>query len=284
MSCSSNTFFQSHDPGVNPVLPELLDPVEALCERAGAEILEIFSASMKVKEKADLSPVTAADLAAHRILADGLTQLLDLPVLSEEGELPSFDQRRQWQRYWLIDPLDGTRQFVRGSSDFSVNVALIDRGKPVLGFVHLPAHDRAYRAALGGGAMVRNASHPWRSMAPRPAQQPLRICVSSSRGGERQGTLVDRLAPAVLDLKGSSWKSCLVAEGLADLYPRFGPTCEWDTAAAQCIVEEAGGFLTDFDLKPLLYNQHNSIINRDFLVFGDPATGERVQRLMSVSQ
>ncbi len=262
-------------------LHSLLGQVETLCGLAGTEIMKVYQQTMKVQEKSDSSPVTEADLAAHSVLLRGLSRLLDLPVLSEEGDMPSLETRRGWSRYWLIDPLDGTRQFIRGSKDFSVNVALVEHHQPVLGFVHLPAHGISYRAAKGHGSERNINKGGWRSIKTSPTATPLRVSVSSQRGGPRQQRLLQCVGPVVLDLKGSSWKSCAVAEGSADLYPRFGPTCEWDTAAAQCIVEEAGGLMTDIDLKPLQYNQRQTLINPDFFVFGEQALAETIQPFLA---
>ncbi|MFK7957411.1 MAG: 3'(2'),5'-bisphosphate nucleotidase CysQ [Lysobacterales bacterium] len=259
----------------------LLGQVEHLCELAGAEIMKVFRQTMNVQEKSDRSPVTEADLAAHSVLTQGLTRLLDVPVLSEEGTAPSMERRLGWSRYWLIDPLDGTRQFIRGSRDFSVNVALIQNHKPELGYVHLPAHHIAYRAAEGAGSERKDVGKDWHTIATSAPASPLRISVSTERAGPRQQRLLQQLEPVTVALKGSSWKSCSVAEGSADLYPRFGPTCEWDTAAAQCIVEQAGGMLTDIYLKPLRYNQRQTLINPDFFVFGDPELATTLQPVLA---
>ncbi|MEM9182270.1 MAG: 3'(2'),5'-bisphosphate nucleotidase CysQ [Pseudomonadota bacterium] len=259
---------------------DLLYLVDGLCREAGAQILEVFRNDIEVQKKSDESPVTEADLRAHHVLTDGLPKLLDVPILSEEGELPSLAERSAWDRYWLVDPLDGTRQFIRGSKDFSVNVALIERGRPTLGVVYLPARGLGYRAAQGHGAQSQVDADTPRAMAISPARDPLRVVVSSARSGPKQKKLLALLAPTDVQLHGSSWKSCLVADGAADLYPRFGPTCEWDTAAAQCIVEEAGGTMVSESFEPLTYNRRESLINPSFFVFGDPALGESLRAIL----
>ncbi len=261
-------------------LNELLDPVETLCREAGKRILEVFRRDVKVQKKSDESPVTEADLSAHRVLSSGLSGLLNVPILSEEGELPGLAVRGAWERYWLVDPLDGTRQFIRGSEDFSVNVALIEGHQPVLGVVYLPAHGLCYRAASGAGAQSQDGSDERRDITASTARSPLRVVVSTARSGPKQKTLLELLEPTDVMLRGSSWKSCLVADGTADLYPRFGPTCEWDTAAAQCIVEEAGGIIVSETFKPLTYNRRESLINPSFFVFGDPAIGDSLRALL----
>ncbi|BBM01551.1 3'(2'),5'-bisphosphate nucleotidase CysQ [Microbulbifer sp. GL-2] len=259
----------------------LLEQVIEVCERAGEAILEVYhsSAELEVETKADDSPVTAADLAAHKILAPALAQLIEgVPVLSEEQEVPSFTERSQWQRYWIVDPLDGTKEFIRRTGEFTVNVALIENSEPVLGVVHVPVLGITYAGCKGNGAFKRTASGETkihvRSLKPRlEAGEAVELVASRSHGAGAVDQLVERietkLGAVVCKNMGSSLKLCLVAEGAADLYPRLAPTCEWDTAAAQAVVEAAGGTVIDDQLQLLRYNSKDSLLNPYFYVIGD---------------
>lgn len=265
----------------NVVSRELLDQVIAISVQAGEAILEVYNASgeLQVDTKSDDSPVTAADLAAHKILAPALEKLLDgVPVLSEEGKLPAFDVRGRWNRYWIIDPLDGTKEFIRRNGEFTVNVALIENGEPVLGVVHVPVLDITYAGAKSIGAIKRDAhgekAIQVRAMQPRlDGKQPIEVVASRSHGAGAVDELLARIEGSLgetgLKNMGSSLKLCLVAEGAADLYPRLAPTCEWDTAAAQAVVEAAGGIVVDEQFALLRYNQKDALLNPFFYVIGD---------------
>ncbi|SEA14294.1 3'(2'),5'-bisphosphate nucleotidase CysQ [Microbulbifer marinus] len=267
----------------------LVERVIEICTRAGEAILEVYnsSAELEVDTKADDSPVTAADLAAHAVLAPALAQLIDgVPVLSEEQEMPPFAERSQWQRYWIVDPLDGTKEFIRRTGEFTVNVALIDNGEPVLGVVHVPVLNITYAGAKGGAgsgesiAFKRDAQGDQqigaRPLQPRlDAGEAVELVASRSHGAGAVDQLVERieadLGAVACKNMGSSLKLCLVAEGAADLYPRLAPTCEWDTAAAQAVVEAAGGIVVDDQFQLLRYNRKDSLLNPFFYVIGDPS-------------
>ncbi|MBD8505131.1 3'(2'),5'-bisphosphate nucleotidase CysQ [Hoyosella sp. G463] len=257
------------DPG------DLVAAVLAIAREAGDSILDVYRAGFDVDLKADGSPLTAADLASHHCLSGGLRGLdARVPVLSEEDGLPAFAVRQQWSRYWLIDPLDGTKEFVQRNGDFTVNVALIEMGAPVLGVVHAPVRGTSWFAAAGAGAWKQQvhedpvpiATAP---MSGRPAGAAMRIVASRNHRGAAVDALLERLPHATSLSVGSSLKLCMVAEGAADLYPRLGPTSEWDTAAGQCVVEQAGGAVTTVDLEPLRYNTKDGILNPHFVVVGD---------------
>jgi 3'(2'), 5'-bisphosphate nucleotidase len=247
------------------------DALLQLAAKAGRAILDIYQSDFAVEHKDDRSPLTEADLASHRTIVSGLTLLTpDVPVLSEESAALPYDTRRHWQRYWLVDPLDGTREFVKRNGEFTVNIALIENGRPVLGVVHVPVSGVSYFGQAGGGAFRQEADgkrHPIH-VAER-CQRPVRVAGSRSHAGDSLKAFLERLGEHEMVSMGSSLKLCLVAEGSADVYPRLGPTSEWDTAAAQAVVEGAGGQVTDTDLKPLRYNQKDSLLNPHFLVFGD---------------
>lgn len=254
-------------------LPSLVEPVHAIARDAARHILEIYRRGFTVSEKTDLSPVTEADLAAHDRITAGLQRLAPaIPILSEEGADIDYGMRSQWDWLWLVDPLDGTREFIRRSDEFSVNIALIHRHQAVFGLILIPVTGVCYFGWQCGGAFRQAPGADAVAIHTRPAD-PERLQVTSSRAAHRGRVLQRYLAflgrHQHVDV-GSALKSCLVAAGEVDLYPRFGPTYEWDTAAAQIIVEEAGGRLTDTHLRPLRYNARPTLINPDFFVFGDP--------------
>jgi len=251
-------------------LKSLVEPIVALAEDAGRAILEVYSTDFDVQEKDDASPLTQADLASHRWIDAGLRSLTpDIPVISEESGLPDFDERRTWQRYWIVDPLDGTKEFVSRNGEFTVNIALIERGRPVLGVVHVPVLGRTYVGCEGLGAERRDGQGDPVSIAVATASQaPVRVVGSRSHRGASLDAFLARLGDHTMIPMGSSLKFCVVAEGGADLYPRLGPTSEWDTAAAQAVVEQAGGAVLTLDGKPMKYNQKADILNPHFLVIG----------------
>jgi 3'(2'), 5'-bisphosphate nucleotidase len=255
-----------------PESTALLEETVRLAQRAGEAILEIYGhADFSVQEKADDSPLTAADLASHHLIVDGLAALTPgIPVLSEESASLPFAERSGWTRYWLVDPLDGTREFIKRNGEFTVNIALIEQGVPVLGVVHVPVSGVTYSAARGQGSFRQDRDGVRRQIrVSNPAQEPVRVVGSRSHSGSSLDGFLARLGAHELVSMGSSLKLCLVAEGRADIYPRLGLTSEWDTAAAQCVVEQAGGSVTTTDMQPLRYNTRDSLLNPFFLVFGD---------------
>ncbi|MCG5529536.1 3'(2'),5'-bisphosphate nucleotidase CysQ [Halorhodospira halochloris] len=247
-----------------------LEPLREIAETAGERILEVYrSSDFAVEAKDDESPLTRADRAAHETIAAGLRRLTpDIPQLSEEGDDIDAVTRRSWNNYWLIDPLDGTREFIKRNGEFTVNIALIDNGRPVLGVVHAPDLATTWSAAAGERA-YRFDSNGMQTIATRRAQPPLTVVVSRSHREAAIENILERLGEYHELSVGSSLKICRVAQGEADLYPRFGPTCEWDTGAAQCVLEAAGGSIMDIGLQQLRYNQKDSLLNPDFIAVGD---------------
>jgi 3'(2'), 5'-bisphosphate nucleotidase len=222
-------------------MDELREGIIALAREAAGAILRVYEGEFDVQRKDDDSPLTAADLASHRCIVDGLERLApDIPVLSEESaqDVPA-GLRRQWPCMWLVDPLDGTREFVKRNGEFTVNIALIDRDVP-----------------------VRTRT---------PATPPLRVAASRSHRDARTEAVLARMGEIEAIGVGSSLKFCRLAEGTMDVYPRFGPTSEWDTAAGQCVLEAAGGAVLDPKGRPLRYNQRDTILNGDFIALGDPS-------------
>ncbi|EDY85766.1 3'(2'),5'-bisphosphate nucleotidase [gamma proteobacterium HTCC5015] len=250
-------------------LPSLQKQVEAIAERAGQAILNVYHGDYEVEQKADKTPVTEADWAANDVIEQGLRQLEpQWPILSEEGEAAAFEQRQQWQTYWLVDPLDGTKEFIKGNGEFSVNIALIHYHQPVLGVVHAPVLGATYSASKDNGAekITQSGRAPISTAAVGGAA---RIAASRSHRSDRLLSYLNRLGEHSMVHMGSSLKSCLVAEGKADLYPRLGKTSEWDTGACQCVVEEAGGFFVTSEGERMTYNRKSSLLNPEFFVFGD---------------
>ncbi|MBT3196132.1 MAG: 3'(2'),5'-bisphosphate nucleotidase CysQ [Gammaproteobacteria bacterium] len=251
-------------------LESLIEPLISLSQQAGRQILEIYEAGFSVTDKADNTPLTDADLAAHTTIVEGLKALTpDIPALSEESDAISFEERSSWQSYWLIDPLDGTREFINRNGEFTVNIALIEDHKPILGLIQVPVNDTLYYGWRKGGAWKKLPDHPVEPIQVRsPSEEQLVVAGSRSYQSEIMAEFLDKIGSHKILSMGSSLKSCLIAEGKADLYPRLGPTSEWDTAAAQCIVEEAGGQITDTSMRPLRYNTKESLLNPHFFVFG----------------
>ncbi|HSG96998.1 MAG TPA: 3'(2'),5'-bisphosphate nucleotidase CysQ [Woeseiaceae bacterium] len=251
-------------------LKSLVDPIVALAEDAGRAILEVYSTEFAVQEKVDESPLTQADLAAHRWIDAGLRSLTpEIPIISEESGLPDYEERSQWQRYWIVDPLDGTKEFVNRNGEFTVNIALIQDGRPVLGVVHVPVQGKTYTGCEGLGAQRREGNQdPVPIRVASSCVGPARIVGSRSHRGASLDAFLENVGDHEMIPMGSSLKFCVVAEGGADLYPRLGPTSEWDTAAAHAVVEQAGGRVVTLDGKPMKYNAKADILNPHFLVIG----------------
>ena len=263
-----------------PQLPALLEQCLAIAEEAGRAIMQVYGSDFAVERKQDHTPLTQADLAAHQLIVERLSQLKPhLPCLSEEAADIGYEVRSQWKQYWLVDPLDGTKEFVKRNGEFTVNIALIDHGAPVLGVVHAPALATTYLAALHGGCHrirdgLRQAVHTRKTPA-----TPV-LVVSKSHRDVALDDFLRRVPEHDALSRGSSLKFCLVAEGSADFYPRTGPTSEWDTAAGQCVAEQAGATVLRLsDWTPLRYNQKADLLNPNFVCIGEPAYGwrERLQ-------
>ncbi|MGH8556702.1 MAG: 3'(2'),5'-bisphosphate nucleotidase CysQ [Methylococcales bacterium] len=250
-------------------LGTMAQKVSAIAVSAGLAIMEVYHGdNLDVELKQDSSPLTRADLASHQVIAEGLILAFpDLPLLSEESESFSGTQRQDWFRYWLIDPLDGTKEFIKRNGEFTVNIALIEGGNPVMGVVYAPALDRLYwgydsSAWCKQGSEAARAIHVIRK---DEAGALFKVVVSRSHRSAELERFLENLSPHECVAMGSSLKLCLVAEGNAHLYPRIGPTMEWDTAAADAIVRAAGGTVTTLNGEPLSYNKYD-LRNPYFLV------------------
>jgi 3'(2'), 5'-bisphosphate nucleotidase len=253
-------------------LSALADALMPTVARAGAAIMQIYDGAFAVQHKVDDSPLTLADLESQRIILEALTALTpDIPVLSEESAQAPWAERKSWQKLWVVDPLDGTREFVKRNGEFTVNIALVVDHEPVLGLVAAPAQGLLYWGAAGVGAFSRHRDAAQQILRVSAPTTPLRVVGSRSHASPETASYLARLRPHVMTGIGSSLKFCLIAEGKADLYPRFGPTSEWDTAAGQALLEAAGGHVTRMDGHRLRYNCRETLLNGDFLAFSDPS-------------
>ncbi len=263
----------------------MLGTIEAIARRAGAAIMEIYQSAggMEVRYKDDDSPLTEADRRANAIITGALEELVPrLPVLSEESEPPGFAERRQWRSYWLVDPLDGTREFVKRNGEFTVNIARVSEGVAELGVVHVPVSGASYLGDIAIGAFrqeTRGSPQPIQvRKIPEPGKgktrhEPLKMVASRSHLDSHTEPVLKHLEATFgaveLVNMGSSLKICLIAEGRADIYPRLAPTSEWDTAAAHAVLAAAGGEITDTRFAPLRYNRKKGLLNPHFLAVGD---------------
>jgi 3'(2'), 5'-bisphosphate nucleotidase len=238
--------------------------------QAGEAIMRIYDAPFAVERKLDDSPLTLADLESQKIILAALSRLTpDVPVLSEESAQAPWIERRAWRELWVVDPLDGTREFVKRNGEFTVNIALVVDHEPVLGLVAAPAQGLLYWGAAGIGAFRLRGNEPAAAIHVAAPTRPLRVVGSRSHGSAQTDAYLAAIGPHAITSVGSSLKFCLVAEGNAELYPRFGPTSEWDTAAGQALLEAAGGRVTRMDGHRLRYNCRESLINGDFVAFSD---------------
>ena len=257
-------------------LKRTLSQVRAAVAEAGSAILEIYSDPDRfdTEHKADDSPLTAADVAANKILMARLQELTpDIPILSEESKQAPWYDRKHWQRCWVVDPLDGTKEFLKRNDEFTVNVALVREHQPILGVVYAPALQTWYFAARHEGAWRQQGKGVMDriEVAEKPQGRPWKVVGSRSHSTPEVDAFVARLGDAELVSMGSSLKLCLVADGSADVYPRLGPTSEWDTCAAQAVVEQAGGQVLDAETgEPLRYNARESVLNPHFIVCASP--------------
>ena len=247
-----------------------LQAIVNLAYQAGAAIMEIYrTGHTGESSKADNSPLTLADLASHQVIVEGLARITpDIPILSEEAANIAYPERSHWTRFWLIDPLDGTKEFIKRNGEFTVNIALIENGKPVLGVVYAPVPDVCYYGAHGTGAFVQRGNSEPQIIAVKThiTGEPIKVVASRSHSDARTEALLKYLGDYQCISMGSSLKLCLVAEGAAHFYPRLGPTMEWDTAAAHAVVNAAGGRVCNMNGVELRYNKED-LHNPAFFVF-----------------
>jgi 3'(2'), 5'-bisphosphate nucleotidase len=260
-----------------PELEHLIAPLKDIIIVAGDAIIEVYhtNSPIEVENKSDNSPVTKADHAAHIIIEKGLNALgTEYPVLSEEGGMAPFEERGKWQRYWLVDPLDGTKEFINRNDEFTVNIALIDGAEAILGMVYVPVTGTLYYGAKDIGAWKEVKGEKKQIQAkPIALGQNLTVVGSRRHGAEALEAMLKTIESKFKSINlvsmGSSLKICALAEGTADWYPRLALTSEWDTAAAHAVLSAAGGKIMDPSLSPLEYNQKESILNPFFHAVGD---------------
>lgn len=251
---------------------ELDIPIHKVCQlaqQAGAAIMTIYEQGFEVTTKADNSPLTEADLASHQILERGLQQLTpSFPVLSEESSATTVEQRHNWQTFWMLDPLDGTKEFVNRNGEFTVNIALIHKGDPVFGVVYVPVTKKLYWGGESYGAWRQCDNKSLAAISVRKPQTPPIVVGSRSHLTDEVKQFIEQIPAAELTSIGSSLKFCLLAQGQADLYPRLGPTSEWDTAAADAVLRGAGGQVIDLNTQQSMrYNQRKTLLNPNFVAF-----------------
>ncbi|MFY0698247.1 MAG: 3'(2'),5'-bisphosphate nucleotidase CysQ [Balneola sp.] len=238
----------------------MIEHIKKIAKEAGQEILKYYDEEIEVESKTDDSPLTKADLAAHHYIVNELKKLTpEIPIISEESGIPDFDERKKWDRFWLVDPLDGTKEFIKKNGEFTVNIALIVQDKPTLGVVYVPAFDILYYGDNASGSFKQesNKSPVQLNTLPYDKSKKARIVVSRSHGDDSTKRKLEKIGIEVSEEvpSGSSLKFCLVAEGKADLYPRLGPTMEWDTAAADAVYRYS--IKEGEKLSPLSYNKEN---------------------------
>lgn len=249
---------------------ELLNKVIEIANHAGDEIMKIYQRDFETYTKNDESPLTEADLESHKVICNGLQQLgLDFPIMSEESATESWDKRQTWQTYWLIDPIDGTKEFIKKNGEFTVNIALIHEHKSVLGVVYAPAKNKLYYAMESFGSYLAEDSNPAKKLEVKEidSNKVVKVVGSRSHTSPDMAEYLTQFPQHEMVAMGSSLKLCAVADGTADIYPRLGLTSEWDTGAAQCVVEQAGAqVLVHNTNEPLLYNAKEDILNPYFIV------------------
>lgn len=262
-----------------PITQQQQLQVVAIARQAGKAIMAIYDhEDVGIQSKQDGSPITLADRAAHQLIVDQLTSLFDWPVLSEENDDLSFETRANWPTLWVVDPLDGTKEFINRNGEFTVNIALVVNGEPSWGCIVIAATNEAYFGGkelgawhLAGDQQVCEHRFDAKPIACSGVAQPLRVATTRSHANQALGQFITTLkqqSSVTSTPLGSSLKFCALASGRCDLYPRFSPTSEWDTAAGQALLEGAGGQLVDFDGKPYRYNQRHTLLNGNFLAMG----------------
>lgn len=246
----------------------LLKKLLKIADTASEKVMEIYQTDFEVETKEDNSPITAADIASHHVIVDGLRDLTpDIPILSEESANAPWEERKSWTRFWLVDPIDGTKDFTNRTGEFTVNIALIENGEPVMGVVTAPALNEAYWGIKGEGAWKRQADGSTRKLQVVEPPAAKRAVASKNHMNQETRDFIEQLGNHELVQAGSSLKFCRIAEGKADIYPRLGPTCEWDTGAAHAVLAAAGGKVNKLDGTPLVYGKED-VLNPYFVAAG----------------
>lgn len=255
---------------------ELIEQLIDISIEAGDAILGFYNSEIDIQVKSDSSPLTKADIESNSIIVKRLKTLIhNIPILSEEEADIPFDIRSKWNEYWLIDPLDGTKEFINKNGEFTVNIALIRDHKPVFGLIHLPVKKDTYWGCEHKGSFVLDKKNNTKKITvSKNINEPIRIAASRSHPSDKLNNLLNKIKNYKLLEVGSSLKFCLIASGKADMYPRFGPTSEWDIAAGHAIVKFAGGNIMTIKQEELTYNQKESLLNPEFIVSNNLQTSK----------
>lgn len=250
---------------------------------AGNAIMDIYDTNFVIEEKIDSSPLTEADLVSNKIITESLLKIsTDIPIISEESSEISLNERSSWNEFWLVDPLDGTKEFIKKNGEFTTNIALIRQNKPVFGIIHIPATKETYWGSeeLGAFYLKNNSSKREKISVCKNKNKKIRIVSSRSHPSGDLKALLDKIGDYETIGVGSSLKFCLLAKGNADLYPRLGPTCQWDTAAGEIIARSSGAIIVDLENKPILYNQKDTFLNPYFIVCANETIKKEILQLI----
>ena len=261
----------------------LIEQIIEISKEAGNAILEIYNTNFDYQIKEDLSPLTNADTLSHSIICERLKVLTPgIPILSEESCNIPFSIRSQWCQYWLIDPLDGTKEFIKKNDEFTVNIALIENNNPIIGLIHNPVLNTTYWGSELGTFLSKKNSNPQKIAVQKSQLIKSRIICSRSHKSEELEVYLRSIGKHQIIHAGSSLKFCSIASGESDIYPRFNPTSEWDTAAGQCIVESAGGTIKTLDGERMQYNKKKSLINPGFICYSG-INNENIEKFFKIA-
>ena len=265
---------------------QLISSTVEIAKEAGMVITEIYNSDFDYQLKEDLSPITAADNLSHNIITERLKTLTPkIPILSEENCNIAYKIRSQWTRYWLVDPLDGTKEFISKNGEFTVNIALIENNTPIFGVIDIPVTNETYWGSKANGSFCSDANKDVKQInVPKDNQNPIRIVASRSHPSNMLASLLEIIVDYEIIEIGSSIKFCLIASGQADCYPRFGPTSEWDTAAGEAIVESAGGQVVNTNGDSMNYNVKEDYLNPNFIVSNGKIISERILSLINTGK
>jgi len=249
-----------------------------IAKDAGLAIVQIYNSDFDYKLKKDFSPITEADNISHTIITERLKILAPkIPIISEENCDIPYSIRSRWKKYWLVDPLDGTKEFINKNGDFTVNIALIDNNTPIFGVIHIPVTNETYWGSKVNGSFYSNANNDVKQIrVSKNNNNPIRLVISRSHPSELLNDLLEKIIDYEILKVGSSIKFCHIASGQAECYPRFGPTSEWDTAAGEAIVSFAGGNMVNVTGKSMNYNAKEDYLNPNFIVSNDKIISERI--------
>jgi 3'(2'), 5'-bisphosphate nucleotidase len=265
---------------------QLISSVVEIAKEAGIAITEIYNSDFDYQLKKDLSPITAADNLSHNIITERLKTLTpNIPILSEENCNIPYKIRSQWTQYWLVDPLDGTKEFISKNGEFTVNIALIENNTPIFGVIDIPVTNETYWGSKVNGSFCSDANNDVKQInVSEDNQNPIRLVASRSHPSNMLASLLEIIVDYEIIEIGSSIKFCLIASGQADCYPRFGPTSEWDTAAGEAIVESAGGQVVNTNGDSMNYNVKEDYLNPNFIVSNGKIISERILSLINTGK